>query len=85
MQLDLERSCKECADYTRQVVYRLHHIPMRCFLDAIEGNTEQFEILAKELDTHGYIDLDLNGNPCCLTGKPPVLESGTTIQQKEKR
>lgn len=27
-----------------------------------------------ELATKGYINLDHDGNPCCLSGKPAVLQ-----------
>jgi len=66
----------------REEMHRLRHIPTRYFIagvDPIAGTKEQKQAardallkLDSELDSKGFIDLDKDGEPCCLSGNPPA-------------
>ncbi len=58
------------SEFTRDKMYRLRHIPARYYL--LEPITT-LKIMYKELNKKGYIDLDRDGKPCCLTNLKPVL------------
>ena len=67
---------KAAADYTRSCLRYIHHIPTRYFLPPVrpedtEKANADFRKLAEELGAKGYIELDCDGEPACLTGKPP--------------
>jgi hypothetical protein len=61
---------KAMHDFTLEQMYRLWHIPMKYFIDQ---DAAALETLSTELLKHGHIDLDAAGTPCCLSGRPSVL------------
>lgn len=57
--------------FTRMKMYRWWHIPNVYFLcHELEA---QLYTLWQEIGRYGCIDLDLDGKPCVLSGKPPAL------------
>lgn len=66
-----KEACDAINEFTRWQMYRLYHIPARYFLNP--DLQEHLQPLADELGKHGYIDLDRDGQPCCLSGNTPVL------------
>ncbi len=66
-------------NYTRMKMYRLWHIPNRYFIPPTDPAKlpeyeETFSKLVTELNRAGCIDLDRDGEPACLSGKPAVLQ-----------
>lgn len=63
--------------WTRIKMWRLWHIPMKYFCPPPPGQEpeyeENFAKLWQTIHEVGYIDLDDQGQPCCLTGNPPHL------------
>lgn len=59
-------------DWTRETMWRLRHIPARYFIMA--ELRQHLDKLANELARNGYIDLDADGQPACISGKPAVLQ-----------
>ena len=51
-------------------MWRLWHVPFKYHLPNVAGG----EQLYRELNEKGYIDLDRDGEPACLSGKPAVLK-----------
>ena len=59
-------------EWTRQKMYRLLHVPARYYLP--EADPAAFNTLAAERAAKGRIDLDATGEPCALSGRPPVIK-----------
>jgi len=69
---DYAGSC--IAAFTRDKMHRLRHIPMKYYFPPEHGGDPQkFSIMQHEINTKGFIDLDADGEPCCLSDKPAVL------------
>lgn len=66
------RASQAITDYTREKMYRWEHIPLRFYLFDAPDPTA-IPRLQAELDRVGHIDLDSAGEPCVLSGRPPVL------------
>jgi hypothetical protein len=80
---DLEKKAVDAVNaFTREFMWRLWHIPFRYYLPG--GKSGDFEKLAAEIDASGYIDLDADGEPCCLSGKPPMLEAIKQARQEQR-
>jgi len=71
---------------TREFLWRIYHIPLKYLMPPIpvsedgvidaEAEAEadrQFSVLKGQLQAKGYISLDRNRAPACLSGEPPVL------------
>jgi len=63
---------------TREEMHRLRHIPARYFIPSatagVIDSTQRADLLKldAELYEKGFIDLDKDGEPCCLSGNPPA-------------
>lgn len=65
--------------FTRDKMHRLRHIPNKYYLPpayAAELGVKEGDVkkLYAELDSKGYINLDHDGEPCVLSGKPSVMK-----------
>jgi len=66
-------ACEAVSAFTREKMYRLHHIPNKYYLPTAKPG--DLKRLYEELNKVGHIDLDEHGEPACLSGKPAVLSS----------
>jgi len=66
-------ACEAVSAFTREKMYRLHHIPHKYYLPTAKPG--DLKRLYEEMNTVGHIDLDEHGEPACLSGKPAVLSS----------
>jgi hypothetical protein len=60
------------AEWTRQRMYRRLHVPLRYYLP--DADPAALSALTAELAAKGHIDLDAAGEPCALSGRPPVVK-----------
>ena len=65
-----KKNMNAISDWVRQRIYVLHHIPTKYFLP---GHDAAFSQLVVELNARGCIHLDKDGEPCVLSGQPPVI------------
>lgn len=63
------------ARYIRRKMYQLWHIPATYLIVDPNDAEAQANVkkLVAEINANDFIALDVDGKPCCLTGKPPAL------------
>lgn len=59
-------------EYTLDAMWRLWHIPFKYYLPG--ANPDDLNKMYEEIGKVGYMDLDKDGLPCCLSGQPSVIE-----------
>lgn len=66
-----EAAVDAVCQFTRNRMWRLDYVPAKYFLPG--HPQEELLKLYRELALFGYIALDGDGNPCCLTGRDPKI------------
>ena len=79
----VDKAVRAIYKFTQAKMYALEHVPTRYYLPPEDGDEEaalgRLATLYYELGKHGRILLDQDGEPCCLSGKEPAMETGLPV------